>query len=295
MRKLILLPLIVLGLAAAAPAGADDQGATIATVGFTPAAIAIQNGDRVVWKNTDATARQIVADDGSWKSGLIQPGGSYAHIFPFAGTYPFHDGTRPAEKGTVQVSDTRSVSIQSQARTVLFARAVKLSGTVSTSAQGSTDNQRVTILAKPAGSDTFTRVGSTTTQQGQWSVLVRPGRNTTYEAVWKNVPSSTESVLVKPLVRLKQTGRSLFSVGVHADANLRYHRVSIQRWVAKRHVWKTLRSVRLTRLHASQTEVAVTGVFRMRAAHGTILRALLTHAQAGSAQYGPSASASIRV
>src|SRR3954453_7867766 len=182
MRKIILLPLMVLGLAAAAPAGADDQGATIATVGFTPAAIAIQNGDRVVWKNTDATARQIVADDGSWKSGLIQPGGSYAHIFPVAGTYPFHDGTRPAEKGTVQVSDTRSVSIQSQARTVLFDRAVKLSGNVATSARGSTDNQRVTILAKPAGSTTFTRVASTTTQQGEWGTLVRPGRRQTYPA-----------------------------------------------------------------------------------------------------------------
>jgi plastocyanin len=295
MRKIILLPLLVVGLAAATPAGADDQSAGITAVGFMPAVISIQNGDRVVWKNTDATARQIVADDGSFKSGMIQPGGSYAHIFPFAGSYPFHDGTRAAEKGTVQVSDTRSVSIQSQARTVLFNRAVTLSGTVATTAPGSTDNQRVTILAKPAGSTTFTRVATTTTDHGQWNVLVRPGRNTAYEAVWKNVPSSTESVLVKPLVRLKQTGRRLFSVGVHADANLRYHRVSIQRWVAKRHVWKTLRSVRLTKLRASQTEVVVTGVFRMRAAHGTILRALLTNAQASPAQYGPSASASIRV
>lgn len=295
MRKLILLPLLVLGLAAAAPAGADDEGASITATGFAPAVISIQNGDRVVWKNTDKTARQIVADDGSFKSGMIPPGGSYAHIFPLAGTYPFHDGTRTTEKGTVQVSDTRSVSIQSQARSVLFNRAVTLSGNVATSAPGSTDNQRVTILARPAGSSTFTRVASTTTQNGHWSVLVRPGRNTAYQAIWKNVPSSTELVLVKPRVRLKQTGRRLFSVGVHADANLRYHRVSIQRWVAKRHAWKTLRSVRLTKLRATQSEVVVTGVFRMRAAHGTILRALMTKGQAGPAQYGPSASASVRV
>jgi hypothetical protein len=295
MRKLILLPLLVVGLAAAAPAGADDQSAGITATGFAPTVISIQNGDRVVWKNNDKTARQVVADDGSFKSGMIQPGSSYAHIFPFAGTYAIHDGTRAAEKETMQVSDTRSVSIQSQARTVLFNRAVRLSGNVTSTAPGSTDNQRVTIFAKPAGSETFTRVASTTTTQGQWSVLVRPGRNTDYQAVWKNVPSSEESVLVKPLVRLKQTGRRLFSVGVHADANLRYHRVSIQRWVAKRHVWKTLRSVRLTKLRASHTEVVVSGVFRMRGAHGTLLRAFLTNAQAGPAQYGPSASSPIRV
>jgi len=294
MRKLIILPLLVLGLAAAAPAGADDQTAGITATGFAPTVISIQNGDRVVWKNNDKVARQVVADDGSFKSGMIQPGASYAHVFPFAGTYAVHDGTRAAEKEVVQVAGTRSISIESQSRTVLFDRAIRLSGTVATTAPGSTDNQRVTILAKPAGSSTFTRVASTTTQQGEWSTLVRPGRNTTYQAVWKNVPSSEQLVLVKPLVRLKQAGRRLFSVGVHADASLRFHRVSIQRWVAKRHAWKTLRSVRLTSLRVSQTEVVASGVFRMRVAHGILLRALLTKGQAGPAQYGPSASAAIR-
>jgi len=49
---------------------------------------------------------------------------------------------------------------------------------------------------------------------------VRPRRNTVFRAVWQNVPSAGQIIHVKPLVRLKQVGRSLFTVGVTADTSL---------------------------------------------------------------------------
>ena len=139
-------------------------------------------------------------------------------------------------------------------------------------------------------------MGTTTTNaNGLWMLLVRPQRNTIYQAVWKNVPSTRQSVLVKPLLSLKQTGRSLFALGVHADANLRFHRALIQRWVARRHAWRTIGVVRLKRMRATQSEIVVTAVFRLKLARGTILRGLMTRAQAAPAQYGPAASRPIRV
>jgi len=295
MRKLLLLPVLVLALTAASPAGADDKTANISAAGF-PALISIQNGDRVVWRNADTKAHQVVADDNSFKSDLLQPGQRFAHIFVDAGSYTYHDGAQPAFKGTVQVAETRSVTLTASARTVVFNRATKLSGKIAATSSDRVANQRVTIQAMPATTDTFRTVARTVTNQnGLWDILIRPQRNTEYRAVWKNVPSSEQTVLVKPVLRLKQTGRNLYSLGVHSFANLRYHRALIQRWVAKRHTWKTIRTVRLTRMRATQSEVVSTAVFRMRAAHGTILRGLMTRAQAAPSQYGPAASRPIRV
>jgi plastocyanin len=289
------LPVLALALTAASPAGADDKTANISSAGF-PAVISIQNGDRVVWRNADTKVHQIVADDDSFKSDLLQPGQRFAHVFVESGTYAYHDGAQPALKGTVQVAETRTVTLQTAARTIVFNHATKLSGRISSTSSDRTANQRVTIMAKPATTDTFRTVARTiTNQNGLWDVLVKPQRNTEYRAVWKNVPSSEQTVLVKPVLRLKQTGRNLYSLGVHSFANLRFHRALIQRWVAKRHVWKTIRTVRLTKLRATQSEVVSTAVFRMKAAHGTILRGLMTRAQAMPSQYGPAASRPLRV
>jgi plastocyanin len=295
MRKLFLLPLLLLALTAASPAGADDRTANISAAGF-PALLTIQNGDRVIWRNADTKVHQVVADDDSFKSEVLQPGQRFSHIFLNAGTFTYHDGAQPAFKGTIQVAETRAVTIQSAARTMVFNGATTLSGRISTTRSGSINNQRVTIMSMPAGSSTFQPVARTTTNQnGLWDALVRPQRNTVYQAVWKNVPSSRQSVLVKPILRLKQTGRRLFALGVHADANLRYHRVLVQRWVAKRHTWRTFTNVRLTRMRATQSEVVVTAVFRLKLARGTIIRGLMTRAQAAPAQYGPAASRPVRV
>jgi hypothetical protein len=118
--------------------------------------------------------------------------------------------------------------------------------------------------------------------------------NTVYRAVWKNVPSAQRPVVVKPLLRLKQVGRRLFGLGVHAAMNLRYHRALIQRWT--RHGWRTIKVVRLNRRHwnVSSSQVFVSTSFKLRLAHGTIIRAFMTRAQAGPDQYGPAWSRALR-
>jgi hypothetical protein len=71
------------------------------------------------------------------------------------------------------------------------------------------------------------------------------------------------------------------------------HRALIQRHT--RHGWKTIKAVRLNRIRATATQVAVSTQFKLRLAHGTIIRALMTRAQAGPTQYGPAWSRALRV
>lgn len=292
MRKLLLLPVIAVALATAGPALADDVAVGITTAGFVPPAVSIQNGDRVVWTNNDVTARQIVADDGSFKSGLIAPGGRYAHVFPVASTVAYHDGTREAKKGTITVANARSVSIEARSRVVTFNGYVLLRGSVSSGKAG----EQVVIRQRPQGSNVFLRVGTVaTTANGLWQLRVQPRRNTVYDAVWNNVPSDRQPIAVKPLLKLKQSGRSKFTLGIHAQTRLSFRLVSIQRWVAKSHRWVTVKTTRLTSFRAAARESVSTAVFRLSVRRGTIIRAVLPAGQAGPAYYGPAYSRSLRV
>lgn len=289
MRRLLLLPLFALALAAAAPAGADDHQANITASGFVPLKLTIPNGDRIVWKNNDKVNHQIVADNGSFSSAVLKPGESYAHIFVNPGTYAYHDGTKPSDKGTVDVTATRAVTMQ-QLGVVTYSHAITLKGLIVPAATGG----QVQIQAEEYGDDSFTTVATTTTTSGHWSTTVKPGPNTVYRAVWKNISSNERSVFVKPLVRMKQTGRRLFSVGVRSASNLHFRRVVIQRRTHRG--WRAIKVVRLARLHTTGATVVVSASFKLRRlAHGTIIRALMTKRQAGPAQYGPALSRPLRV
>ena len=203
MKKLFLLPLLVLGLVAAAPAVADDYAASIAPTGFPPL-ISINNGDTVTWTNHDAANRQLVSDDGTWKSPVLKPGDSWSHIFVKGGTFKYHGAFKNDQHGTVEVATTRVVLMRQSAKTVQIFRTVKLQGSVSN--KGST-GEEVSIEAMPAGITTFHEVARTTTQNGVWKVQVKPRRITVYRAVWQNVPSSRarcEGEAVRP----PQAGRA---------------------------------------------------------------------------------------
>ncbi len=290
MKRLILLPLLVLGLAAAAPAGADDYTATIAPSGFPPL-IWVNNGDTVVWKNGDTVNRQIVSDDGTWKSPVLKPGDTWSHIFVKGGKFTYHGAFKNDQHGTVEVATTRVVLMRQSAKTVQIFRAVRLQGSVST--LGST-GEEVSIEAMPAGSTTFHEVARTTTKNGVWRVKVKPRRITTYRAVWQNVPSSEHVVNVKPFVRLKQVGRHLLYVHARADVSLVRHSALLQRFNKRSHRWHTFRRVKLTRLTAKIGSYDSVGVTRTRFPHGVILRAFLTKAQAGPFMYGPAWSRGLR-
>ncbi len=286
MKKLVLLTLLTLGLAAAAPAVADDVTVSVGPNGFPPQ-ISIQNGDSVTWKNDDAVNRQIVADDATWKSPVLTPGQSWSHVFVRGGTFGYHGAFKPAQHGSIQVAAVRATLMRTNFQTVPITRTVRIKGQIS---QLGATGEHVTIQALPRGSSTWNDVAQVATKNQFFVATVKPRRNTLYRAVWHDVPSNAHRVNVTPLVRIKQVGRSRIQVGVRADVKLVGHHVLLQRFNKRTHRWHSFGSVRLTHLKATMNLYDSLGATRLTLPHGTIIRALITRAQAGPFMYGPAFS-----
>ena len=71
---------------------------------FLPRVASVRQGVLVRWTNTDTLPRSVEADDGSFRSPEIAPGGTFELTASTPGTFNYHDGTRPYAVGTLQVS-----------------------------------------------------------------------------------------------------------------------------------------------------------------------------------------------
>ncbi len=67
--------------------------------------LTVAAGQAVVWTNMDAVPHTVAADDGSWASGEIDRGGSFAMTFDKPGTYGYHCGIHPFMQGTLTVKN----------------------------------------------------------------------------------------------------------------------------------------------------------------------------------------------
>lgn len=70
---------------------------------FEPSQAAAYVGAIFRWTNTDTVPRSVEADDGSFASPMIPPGGTFELKATKAGTFNYHDGTRPYAVGAIQV------------------------------------------------------------------------------------------------------------------------------------------------------------------------------------------------
>ncbi len=66
---------------------------------FTPRELAIQPGQTVTWVNNGQTAHTVTADNGSYNSGLFQPGAIFKHTFTKPGRYPYYCSLHGAAGG----------------------------------------------------------------------------------------------------------------------------------------------------------------------------------------------------
>ena len=60
-------------------------------------------GTTVEWTNRDPLPHTVTAVNGSFNSGLIQPGKTFRHTFTKLGTYNFYCMPHPFMKGTIIV------------------------------------------------------------------------------------------------------------------------------------------------------------------------------------------------
>ncbi|MEA3075488.1 MAG: hypothetical protein QOF60_396 [Actinomycetota bacterium] len=70
---------------------------------FEPAQAAAYVGGIFRWTNKDTVARSVEADDGSFTSPALPPGGTFELKAQKVGTVNYHDGTRPYAVGAIQV------------------------------------------------------------------------------------------------------------------------------------------------------------------------------------------------
>ena len=77
----------------------DNSG----TTQFEPSQTRVFVGSLVKWTNADSVARSVEADDGSFKSGLLEPGQSFTYRAEKVGRFNYTDGTRPYAVGALEV------------------------------------------------------------------------------------------------------------------------------------------------------------------------------------------------
>lgn len=90
------------GSSGSAPAGAGTP-VTIASFAFSPANVTIKVGGSVTWTNNDSVAHTVTGAD--FDSGPVQPGSTFSHTFPTAGSFTYHCTIHPSmtpAKVTVQ-------------------------------------------------------------------------------------------------------------------------------------------------------------------------------------------------
>jgi plastocyanin len=72
---------------------------------FTPATVSAKVGQKVRWEHQDAgVTHTVTALDRSFRSGDLEEGDEFSHVFPKAGTFAYRCGIHPDMQGTVKVS-----------------------------------------------------------------------------------------------------------------------------------------------------------------------------------------------
>jgi plastocyanin len=79
------------------------NGDSSGTTQFEPSQTRVFSGSLVKWTNKDSVARSVEADDGTFKSGSLEPGQSFTYRADKVGRFNYTDGTRPYAVGALEV------------------------------------------------------------------------------------------------------------------------------------------------------------------------------------------------
>jgi len=75
----------------------------IESFSFVPESLNVSVGGSVTWLNSDGAVHTIVADDGSFSSGVLNDGDSYSFTFNSPGTVSYHCSVHPSMRGVIVV------------------------------------------------------------------------------------------------------------------------------------------------------------------------------------------------
>jgi plastocyanin len=89
-------------------ANSNNNSSTVYMKGsvFSSSNLQVVAGSKVTWKNDDSEVHTVTADDNSFDSGDIQPGGSFNYSFNSMGTFGYHCKHHAGMTGSVVVINT---------------------------------------------------------------------------------------------------------------------------------------------------------------------------------------------
>ena len=91
---------------AATPDQFGDQSVTIDNFAFAPAGLSVPVGATLTWTNVQDGVRHTTSSlDGTWDSGVLSSGDSFAFTFTTVGDFAYQCNIHPSMKGVVHVVD----------------------------------------------------------------------------------------------------------------------------------------------------------------------------------------------
>jgi plastocyanin len=228
MRRMLLLTVSAVALAAPGHAAAATVNVSIVKAGFDPGRVTITATDSVTWTNRDTVNHQIVSDTGAFASPTLRPGQRYTFTFRASGQYRYRDALEPTERGTVVVRGLPPALTLAINNPIMVwgAGEMKLSGTVNSGRTGET----VTLFGQPYGVASPVQLGVVqTVANGAFEFQLHPTILTSYTAQYRGAASQPVTVQVRPRITLLPGKRGWFLTRVQADRSYAGHWVYLQR------------------------------------------------------------------
>jgi plastocyanin len=181
------LAAVVAAAFAAAPARADTIPVTVIFQAFTPSQIDALPGDTIQWSNVSERTHTVTADGGSFDSGDLLSGDTFAVTAGAPGAYPFHCLIHPDMTGEVDVYRVTLGALPPVA--VPAGEAVPIKGRTA-------DPHSPVTIERDVGSG-FHPVGTATpAPDGSWSAKIDAETTGDYRVVTGADASQTRRLLV---------------------------------------------------------------------------------------------------
>jgi plastocyanin len=243
MKRTLLL--IAAALAWPSAASAATLPVSVQFQAFGPGQLDALPGEQVQWDNVSERTHTVTADDGSFDSGDLDPGGTFTVDFANAGTYAYHC--------TKHLGMVGEIDVQPVILGVLPTAAVPAGDQVEFEGRTSDPSQPVRIERSAGGA--FQTIGTAQpAADGTWKTSLAAQSTGDYRAAIGSGVSGTRHLTVsdrKVLVRATRRGISVAVVPA-----LPYARLALQQDLRERFGWWTTSLSRLDYVSRATFRVA---------------------------------------
>jgi len=127
---------------------------------FDPADLTVAVGSTVTWHNAGNQEHSVTADDGSFDSGLTEPGSNFERAFPKVGVYAYHCRPHPWMKARIHVVSAAAVASSATTATTGAPTTTTTASPTTTAGAGGAASPSTTAAAGATGGGTGTTSAS---------------------------------------------------------------------------------------------------------------------------------------